>query len=252
VSPYARRLAADQCTGMTGMELPFLRVRATVHPRARATPGPGSTGPRRARDLRDRTGVGEDHVERRAVLVISRDECSDIDPDDHGQVAQSRPTKVLTDRRERRAVPLDQDDLPGAPRERLHPQGAAARVEVRTLAPTTVCPRLEKSPSRAMSETGRTPFGTGASRIPSPSRDDPHPWNSQSIERSNRSAARRGGQGARTGPGRRRRCRTRVPGRASRGPGPRPGARASGPACPTAARRRACPHRAGEGPGRRA
>src|SRR6266498_5320041 len=54
-----------------------------------------------------------------------------------------------------------------APRERASiPMAPVPANRSSTRAPSTRAPRLEKRPSRARSETGRVPAGTGASRVP--------------------------------------------------------------------------------------
>src|SRR5262245_37841082 len=65
--------------------------------------------------------------------------------------ARSRSTRTAC------SAPRDSASMPIAP---------VPAYRSRTRAPGTCSARLENTPSRAASETGRTPFGTGASRTP--------------------------------------------------------------------------------------
>src|SRR6185436_3785099 len=89
--------------------------------------------------------VDEDQIELLERLVISDDKCEDVRGDDLRGLPEPRPSEVVADRADRGPVPAYRS---------------------RTRAPGTPVPRLENTPSRALSETGRTPRGTGPSRTP--------------------------------------------------------------------------------------
>ena len=117
----------------------------------------------------------------------------------------------------RRSCAIDEHRLVRAPRQRLDPDARRSRRTGRgTLAPSTRAPRLAKSPSRAMSDTGRVPGGTGPSRVPfaapamtrtigEPSgRPRPMRLRTGTASRSRRrtaGSARRAARGARRSPG---------------------------------------------------
>ena len=151
---------------MTGVEDRFGRVRTT----RQVGPEPGGADRRHQPVelvLVHRVGrVDEHEVERPERIVISGDKRKRVRGDDLRRLREPGPGEVVADRAERGPVPLDQRRVLGAPRQRLDRHRAGPAYRSRTRVPRTPAPRLENTPSRALSETGRTPRGTGPSRTP--------------------------------------------------------------------------------------